>query len=120
MTATVVTLISPTGNGAAIAAAASTPVVQAPAHPRIGSVIDFRVTCTKAHSYKLYGFTDAASTTLTDGAELTAVTGKAATSGKGYGVQVYSENYAGYALVVTNTDGALAADIGVDRIIRAT
>lgn len=119
MASIVVTLVDPGagGNGNAIAAAASTPVVQAKAHPR-GGVLDLRVTSTKAYSYKVYGFTDAASTTLTDGTELAAVTDKAATTGNGDGVQVASDNYAGYAVVVTNADAADAANIGVDRIIR--
>lgn len=114
----VIALIDPAGNGANIAAAASTPVVQSPADPRTGAVNVFRVTCTKAHSWKAYGFADASSTTLTDGTEIGAATGKPLTSGNGYEVEVFSDGFAGFAVVVKNEDGAAqTADIGVSRVI---
>jgi hypothetical protein len=120
MDANIITLVDPAAgeNGNGIAAGAACPVVQTPAHPRAGSVITFRVTCTQAHSYKVYGFTDPDSTTLTDGAEVASVPGKETTSGSGYEVPVFSDrSWAGYALVVTNNHASEAADIGVDRII---
>lgn len=113
--ATVTTLINPAAgqNGNAIAAAAACPVVQA--GRTANEVMTFRVTCTQAHSYKVYGFTGA-STTLTDGTELASVSGKAASTGNGYGVTVYPDAWSGIAIVVTNNAAAATADMGVYQI----
>lgn len=114
----VITLIDPATNGNAIAAAAACPVVVSPADPHVGAENTYMVTCTKSHSYKVYGFQNTTTTTLTDGTELSSASGKPLTSGNGYAVTVFSDGaFAGYAVVVTNTDGAQTANIGVSRII---
>ena len=122
MASTAIALIVPGagGNGHQIANAAATPVVQSPADRNRDHAMTFRVICAVVHDVHVYGFLDAASTTLTDGSELedNKLTTHAATTGNGYTVTVFGDRaWDGIAVVVTNKSGAAAADIGVDRIV---
>ena len=107
------------GNGNQIAANAATPVVQSVADRNREHAMVFRVICPVVHDYRVLGFLDKTSTTLTDGSDLQApVTSHAATTGAGYAVTVFADRaWDGVALIVVNKSGGAAADVGVDRIV---